>query len=178
MKSILVLIAAASVPLASCSFSIGTSPDQAGEELIEGELGEQIGLSFVDAECTEPVDEEVGTPFTCTAATDDGQTVTFAGVIDPDDSIFVAASNVITGDEMSRVEAEAVRATALEFDADPATLTVDCPDETTVLDDSRITCVLTDITEGPPYELFVSFGEFELREGFDGLSYELGAPIE
>ena len=36
--------------LASCSFSTGTTPERAGEVLIEGAPGEQVGLVFVDAD--------------------------------------------------------------------------------------------------------------------------------
>ncbi len=68
------------VVVAGCSFSTGTSPERAGETLIEGPIGEQVGLTFVDAECAKPADRDVGTTFTCTATAPSGETATFDGI--------------------------------------------------------------------------------------------------
>jgi len=170
----LALITGLAAVLASCSFSTGTTPERAGEALIEGALGEQVGLVFVDADCAAPADREVGTPFSCTAMTEAGETVTFEGVVDPDDSIFVAASNVIVANEMSVVETEAagVLGENIGVVIDPSD--VDCPDESTVLVDDRLRCEISDAASGDRYEMFLTAVGFELREGFTQRSYEVG----
>jgi hypothetical protein len=160
--------------LASCSFSTGTTPEKAGEELIEGALGEQVDLVFVDADCAAPADTEVGTPFTCTAMTEAGETVTFDGVVDPDDSIFIAPSNIIAAEEMSVVETEAADVLGEDIGVVIAPSDVDCPDETTVLDDDRLRCEITDAASGDRYEMFLTVRGFELREGFAQRSYGVG----
>ena len=139
-SSKITLIAAAAATLASCSFSTGTTPEKAGEKAIESALGEQAGLVFVDADCEAPADGEVGTPFTCTAMTEAGETVTFDGVIDPDDSIFVAPSNIILAEEMSVVQAEAAELLGEDIGVAIDPSDVDCPAETTVLDGDRLRC--------------------------------------
>ncbi len=168
------LLTALAVALASCSFSTGTTPEQAGEDLIEGALGEQVDLAFVDADCAAPADNEVGTPFTCTAMTEAGETVTFDGVVDPDDSIFIAPSNIIAAEEMSVVETEAAGVLGEEIGMGIDPSAVDCPDETTVLVDDRLRCEILDVASGDLYEMFLTVGGFELREGFAQRSYEIG----
>jgi hypothetical protein len=168
------LIAALALALASCSFSTGTTPEKAGEELIEGALGEHVGLLFVDANCEAPADRAVGTPFTCIARTEASETVMFDGVMDPDDSIFIAASNIIAAEEMAVVETEAAGVLGEDIGVviDPSD--VDCPDQTTVLDDDVLRCEITDTASGDRYEMFLTVGGFELREGFAQRSYEVG----
>ena len=167
-------IAALAVALASCSFSTGTTPENAGEEVIEGALSEQSGLVYVDAKCVAPAANEVGETFTCTAMTDDGVAVTFQGVVDPDDSIFVAPSNIIDADDMSTVETEAAGLLGEDIGVviDPSD--VDCPDETSVLVDDQLRCVITDVSNNERYEMILTATDFVLREGYGNRFYEIG----
>jgi hypothetical protein len=169
------LAAATALALTACSTQ--TAGD-AGVELINGELGEQLELGPLEPECGEPASLESGETFTCTATTEGGDTIEFDGIVESDDGIFMSSSNVIYADDLMTLEAAAVQSTATEFEVDPATLTVDCPDENTILDDDTVTCEITDVTEGTPYELFITFGEFVLKEGFSGWEYELGEPVD
>ncbi len=106
-RTLIGLVASGGLVLGACSFSTGTSPSSSAEEAIASGLAEQAGMTFTDADCETPVDGDVGTGFTCTAANSDGATITFDAVIDPDDSIFVAPSNVVYAEDMTLVEAEA-----------------------------------------------------------------------
>ena len=170
----LALVAGLTAVLASCSLSSGTSPERAGEVLIEEVIGEQVGFVFADAACTAPADGEVGTPFSCTALTEAGETVTFEGVIDPDDSIFVAPSNIIVASEMSAVETEAADVLGEEIGVVIAPSDVQCPDESTVLVADRLRCEISDAASGDRYEMFLTVADFELRKGFSQRSYEVG----
>lgn len=169
---------AALVALAGCSFSTGSSPGEAALELIEGPLGEQNGLVYRDAECAEPAADAVGDTFACTATTDDGAAVEFTGVVDADDKIFVAPTNVIVADEMPIVEAEAAQVLGEVIGAEIDPSAVECPDVTTVLVDGRLRCEITDESNGDRYEMFLTATDFVLREGFDSRNYEVGELID
>lgn len=172
------VVGALAVVVSGCSFSSGSSPAEAGEELIEGELSEVVGFEMTDAECEEPAAKEEGEEFTCTATSSDGSTVTFQGVLESDDEIFVAASNVLVADEMPLVEEEAavVLGPEIGVEIDPAD--VECPTESTVLDGDRLQCEITDPDTGDRYELIVTLDGFVLREGFEDRFYEVGDIIE
>jgi hypothetical protein len=172
------LIAALAVALAGCSFSTGTTPEKAGEQVIEGALSEQSGLAYVDAKCLAPAANEVGETFTCTAMTEAGETVTFDGVVDPDDSIFVAPSNIIDADDMSMVETEAAGLLGEDIGVviDPSA--VDCPDETTVLVDDQLQCVITDVSSNERYEMLLTATDFVPREGYGSRFYEIGELLD
>ncbi len=165
--------------VSGCSFSIGgSSPASAGEELIEGELSEVLGFEMTDAECQDPAEEEEGEEFTCTATAPDGSTVTFQGVLETDDEIYLAASNVVVADEMTLVEEEAAVVLGPEVGAEIDPADVDCPTESTVLDGDELRCEITDATTGERYELIVRLGDFVPREGFEDRFYEVGDLIE
>jgi hypothetical protein len=106
--------------------------------------------------------------------TEAGETVTFEGVIDPDDSIFVAPSNIIVASEMSAVETEAADVLGEEIGVVIAPSDVQCPDESTVLVDDRLRCEISDAASGDRYEMFLTVADFELRKGFSQRSYEVG----
>lgn len=159
---------------AGCTFSTGTSPQDAAVELIEGELGDQVGMVFSSPSCTAPPDTEVGTTFTCTARNEAGDTVTFDGVIDPDDSIFVAPSNVILAEEMDLVEAEAAQVLGDDIGVAIDPSAVECPEETTVLEDDQLRCEITDVDTGDRYEMIATVSGFVPREGFASRAYVVG----
>jgi hypothetical protein len=168
------LIAGLVVALASCSFSTGTTPEKAGEEVIEGALSEQGGLVYVDAKCVAPATNEVGETFTCSALTEAGETVTFEGVLDPDDSIFVAPSNIIGADDMAMVETEAAGLLGEDIGVVIDPTDADCPDETTVLVNDQLQCVITDVSSNERYEMILTATDFVPREGYGSRFYEIG----
>lgn len=168
------LVVAGTLALGACSFSTGSSPTGTAEGVIEDALAEQAGMTFTDADCEDPADSEVGTGFSCTAMNGDGATITFDAVIDPDDMIFVAPTNLVYADDMAIVETEAAATLGPEIGVviDPAD--VDCPDATTVLDGDELGCEITEATTGDRYELTVTLGDFVLREGYSDILYAVG----
>ena len=167
------LVAFSALPLAACSFSTGTTPAGTAETLIEGVLGEQAGMTFTGADCEAPADGNVGTPFECRAVNSDGGVIMFDAVIDPDDMIFVAPSNLVYAEEMSLVEEEAAEILGPQVGVVIDSADVDCPDETTVLDSDEMRCEITDAASGDRYELTVTFGDFILREGYADRVYTI-----
>lgn len=168
------LAVSGAIALGACSFSTGKSPASSAEGVIEGVLGEQAGMTFTGADCEEPTGGDVGTSFECKAVNSDGAVVMFDAVIDPDDMIFVAPSNVVFVEDMALVEEEAAGILGPEIGLviDPAD--VDCPDVTTVLDGDEMLCAITDAATGDRYELTVTFADFILREGYGDRLYTVG----
>ena len=147
--------------------------------MIEGPLSQQNGLEYVGVECTEPAANEPGETFTCTAsATEGGPVVTFDGLVEADEKIFVSPTNIIDAEEMALVESEAADAIGGEIGTTIDPSDVNCPDVTTVLVDDQMQCEITDAATGDRYELIVTATDFVLREGYGSRFYEIGIPIE
>lgn len=160
--------------LAGCS----SDPQGAATTLIEGELAEQIGLGPLRADCEVPENSEVGSTFTCTATTDDGDRIELMTTFEPDDRIFVQTTNVLLADEVPRVEADAAASLGAETGVDLAPTAVQCPDGAVVLDAAdQMRCRITDPTDGTIYEMIVTMRDFDPDAGFQYVFYELGDPI-
>ena len=164
------------VVLSACT---SQTAGDAGVEVIEGELTDQLDLGELEAAtCDEPDSEEVGEQFSCSATTESGETVEFVGVMTDEDSINVTASNLMSADDFEKLTADSVQVVATGSDVDPATITVVCPDETTIVsDDGQVFCELTDSSDGTTYQLITNLGDYVLGEGFPDAEYEIGEPI-
>jgi hypothetical protein len=168
MQRVLVLVLAAAVMAAGCSasFSIGgQTVEDAATDLIEGELTDQIGLGPLTASCPEVEDPEVGTEFTCTAATPDGETIDFAGVVDREDHIDVSSVNVILGRAIPAYEAAGIDLVNEQSGSalDPSAM--DCPEVSYVYGPGKtMDCTLTDV-DGSRYNATYTFTDTE--GGFD-----------
>ena len=142
---------------ASGEFSIGTpTVENATEDLIEDEIATQIALGELDATCTKPASEDVGTRFLCTATTTDGRTIEFQAEIE-EDGAFAETTNLVLASKLSEVEAvivvELVRLSGLDL-ADDA---LDCGTVTVIVDSqNQITCEFTD-PAGAVYDTTITF---------------------
>lgn len=135
------LVVGAAMSMAGCSgsFSIGGQPvHEAAEELIAGDLADQLGLGELTPTCDEVEDPGVGTTFTCTATTSDGRVVEFDGVVDREDHINIESTNVVSGPVIEQALYE-----ALNNDNPAAGLSpdgVDCGGEKIILVNQQMTC--------------------------------------
>jgi hypothetical protein len=140
----------------ACSVSVGsTSPEDVAERAIEEGLPEVLGLELSDAACDAPSADEPGETFSCTAQTDGGDTVDIEGIVEPDDEVFVAASNVVIADDMA-----------------------ECPVGPVVLEGDVLTCEISDTSTGERFALIVELTDYVLRAGWDSRRSAVGAPIE
>jgi hypothetical protein len=80
--------------LAAC-FTSTSDYRETAESFIVGErsVGEQLGVTFVSATCTEPPNQTVGTVFSCTAVDDDGAEWRFDVEIAESNSIVITEAN-------------------------------------------------------------------------------------
>ena len=115
--------------------------EEAATFLIEGELADQVGAPLI-ADCPEVPDPEVGTEFTCTGTTEQGDVITFAGIVDREDHIDLNSTNLIVADRVAAWE-DGVAASVGETLG--FAVTVDCGDRFVVLDETgEIPCRVTD----------------------------------
>ena len=152
----------------SASFSIGgQSVEEAAEELIAGELAEQIGLGELTPSCPAVEDPEVGVTFSCTATTPDGLTIEFAGVVDREDHINVEATNLVSGPEIEQRFYETLNAQNPDAGLTPDG--VDCGGDVIVLVDEQLTCDVS--PQNAPAQtatltvIDIATGEFEFTFG-------------
>ena len=164
--------------VSACSVSVGSTPANAAEDAIEDGLSELLGLELSDATCTEPRADEPGETFSCSATSDSGESVNIDGVVEENDGIYVAATNVVLTDDLSDLEEEAIVTLAPDSGLPPERIDVDCPAGPTVFDGDVLVCEISDNSTGERFELNVELTDFVLREGWTSRRYAIGAPIE
>ena len=153
--------AALAVVAAGCSasgeFSIGTPTiENATEDLIEEDIADQIDLGELDATCTEPASEDVGTRFLCTAATDDGQIIEFQAEID-EDGAFAETTNLVVAGKLREVEAVIITELEQLSGLDLADDALDCGPDSVIVDaQNEIMCAVTDPT-GAVFDTTITF---------------------
>lgn len=157
--------------LVACSDSAALS----GENVIENELADKIGLGELTASCNEPEGLRTGETFTCTATTADEQTVELLGTMTSDDEFEIVTTNLLIADDVVAIREEAARALSEEVGATIVADDISCPDDIVVLDDTGIfTCEITDTSTGDVYELTISTGGLEPGVGVRDLEFQIG----
>lgn len=152
----------------SASFTIGDQTvEDAATDLIEGELADQIGLGPLTATCPEVPDPEVGTEFTCTATTGEGETIELAAVVDREDHIDVETVNLISAQAIPAIEAAGVDTLNEQSGSALDATAMECPEISLVITPGKtMSCVLTDI-DGSQFDVTYTFtdteGSFELN---------------
>ena len=135
----------ASACSASGEFSIGTPTiENATEDLIEDEIADQIDLGELDANCTKPASEDVGTRFLCTATTTDGQTIEFQAEID-EEGAFAETTNLVVASKLTEVEAVILAEIEQLSGLDLADDALECGSKSVIVDaQNQIVCAVTD----------------------------------
>ncbi len=148
MKYLFIVFAFALVASAcsvSGEFNVGTPTiENATEDLIEDTLADQIGLGELDATCTKPASDDVGTRFLCTATTDDGRTIELQAEVD-EDGASVETTNVVLAEKIPEIEAVIVQRIEELSGLDLADDALDCGSESLIVDgDNQVVCPITD----------------------------------
>ncbi len=125
--------------------------------LIEGELADQAGIGRLDATCQEIDDPEPGDTFTCTATTEEGETIRFNAVVEEDDMVDVESVNLVTSTGLTVIEGLAVQALEEKVGQTLGIENFDCGDRGLVVEPGgTIACVLTDPVGGAFYDATVT----------------------
>ena len=158
MRSLLIALA---LVLSACSVSgeinIGSqSPENASEDLIEGELADLIGLGDLTANCSEPSSGDVGARFLCTADTEDGRIIEFQAVIE-DDGPYVETTNLVLADNLDPIVGSVLAEIESLSGVDLADDALDCGADSLIVDVSnQAICALTDPT-GEVFDTIITF---------------------
>jgi hypothetical protein len=164
--------------LAGCSVDVsvsfgGADAAQAAVNLIEGEIADKAGIGPLTATCQEIENPEPGDTFTCTAATENGETIRFDAVMEEDDIVDVESVNLVTAQGLTAIEELAVQALEESVGETLGTENFDCGDGWMVVEPGgTIPCVLTDPVGGAMYEATVTVEVLDPVEIF----VEVGAP--
>jgi len=166
----LLLAAGCSVDV-SVSFG-GADAAAAAEHLIENDIADQAGIGPLEAGCEEIDDPQPGDTFTCTATTEDGETIRFDAVMEKNDTVDVESVNLVTADGLDLIEDLAVQALEENVGATLGAENFDCGDRGLVVEPGgTISCVLADPADGTlynatitvkvldPIEIFVEIGD-------------------
>jgi len=158
MKYLLVTFAlVASACSVSGEFNVGTPTiENATEDLIEDTLADQIGLGELNARCTKPASEDVGTRFLCTATTEDGRTIELQAEVE-DDGAFVETTNVVLAEKISEIESVIIAQVEELSGLDLADDALDCGSKSLIVDgDNQVVCPITDPT-GDVFDTYITF---------------------
>ena len=178
------VLAAAGLAVAAtsgCSGELGfgtTSDDgflEAGEELIEGELADQIGLGLLDASCSGS-DLAAGDTFTCSASADGVDPIEFVGTIDEDgDEVNIASANLLLAEQVEQVEAFAASLIEESTGQTIGAENFECADTSVVVSSGEIlACRVTDPSDGTVYQAPVTVDDLESLS----ITVNVGDPIE
>lgn len=156
------------VVLSGCSgsFSFGTSSDDrylnAGKELIEGDLADQIGLGSLDATCV-GTELEAGDTFDCTATAGGLEPIRFVGTVDADEEgVNLSSTNLLLADQVEQVEAFSASLIAEQTSVAIEPQHFECADTSIIIENGGILdCRLTDPTDGTIYQAPVTMQDLE-----------------
>jgi hypothetical protein len=149
------------VALSGCSFSIGDTPEGVAEELIEGELAEELSLGEISATCEAPPDRDPGTTFTCTSPTDVGE-VRWLATMEDESTVNVSSVNLLDDEDVAALEEAAVRVLEAEVGIPLGVENFDCGTGPLVIGtDGLVPCTLTDPTTGDLYDSEVEITDLE-----------------
>jgi hypothetical protein len=174
-------LALVSVGLAGCStsFPFGTSPGDgylaAGEELIEGELADQIGLGPLDATCSGQ-DLTAGDTFQCAATPGQLTPIRFTGTVNPDaDGVFITSSNLLLAEQVEEVEAFAAGLIESQTDQVIGADDFECSDTSVIISPGEVLdCFVTVPRTGTVYDAPVTVDNLDELS----ITVSVGDPVE
>ncbi|MCP5029506.1 MAG: hypothetical protein GY929_24815 [Actinomycetia bacterium] len=156
------------VTLSACSVSgevnIGTpTVENATEDLIESDLADQIGLGDLNASCSKPVSDDVGSRFLCTAVTDGGGTIELQAVIE-ENGPFVETTNVVLGENLPEIAAILIAEVETQSGLDLADDALDCGTKSLIVNDANeILCQLED-PAGDRFDTTITFNGLDTED--------------
>lgn len=160
--AVVAVVLASAACSGSVSFSVGgESPAEAAVDLIEGDaMAQRLGLDDIsDAVCDDPVEEEVGAIFECTA-TSGGNTIEFDVEIESEDRIFAGPTNVVDGTLLPDYEVSAVQSLNAANGFTLPDDAMNCGERTVVLDaDRSMICTITEPETGVVYDAALTISD-------------------
>lgn len=156
------IVAFGVVPLlAACSAS-KQDVQNAAMRSIRGTLSRQLGMGQLDASCDKPDSDDAGTTFACQGLTSDGQQVRFAARVLPGNKVQVVPVNVLTVENIHRVEAEAARILTQRVGQQLPASAISCGDKPMIAESKQpFICTLTDPGTGSKYDTQITLDDID-----------------
>lgn len=151
------LVAAASAG-AGCSGSLGFGRSSengfttAGEELIEGELADGIGLGPLDADCSGR-ELSAGDTFECSATPNGQGTIRFIATINEQgDQVNISSTNLLLAEQVEEIESFAASLIEEQTGSPIGAENFECADRSLIISSGEtIDCLVTDPSDGTVY---------------------------
>ncbi|MEM8924476.1 MAG: hypothetical protein AAGD35_13325 [Actinomycetota bacterium] len=161
----------------SGSFNVGGTPSSTAEEVIEGDLATEIGLTDVEAECGTPANEDVGATFECVSTSNLGE-ILYRATIQEDEFVNVLAINVLSAEQLGRVEELSTPVIADEAGRPFAASDLACGPAPVLIPESLVVvCRLTDPADGATYDAEVLFrDDYDTLDSVSVPDLPVGAP--
>jgi hypothetical protein len=157
----LLLLGLAASLVAACTASEKNYHD-AALKVIEDDLAGQLRMGKLDASCEDPSSNGVGTTFSCTARNADGQTVRFKAEIESGKKVLVNTTNVLTRENLDRIEQEAARILTEQVGQELPASAIDCGSRPIVAESGQpFVCALTDPQTGAVFDTQITLDDVE-----------------
>ena len=134
----------------------------AGEELIEGDLAEQIGLGPLDAACSGQ-NLGAGDTFSCSARPGQLTPIEFTGTVDEDESsVAITSDNLLLAAQIEEVEAFAAGLLQEQTSRAVQPEDFECGDTSVIITSGEVlSCTVTDPSDGTIYEAPVTIDNLQ-----------------
>jgi hypothetical protein len=147
--------------VSGCSLVIGGDDSAADTavKIIEGQIADELAMGSLDARCDSPPTEDVGAEFTCTATVDgdDARVISFDAVIDEADHVNVQSANLLTRDDVTKLEVGAVGILNDQFALALPDDSIDCGSDPVILNPAlEVDCAFTDPSNGDVYDTLIT----------------------
>lgn len=179
VAAVAALAALASVATACSHLPIGTAEDQrfldAGEELIEGELSDQIGLGPLEADC-QGRSLGPGDTFSCTGVPAGKGVISFVATISQDgQGVDLATTNLLLADQVEQIETFAASLIAEDTSLPIGNEDFECADNSLVVSAGEtIDCLITDPTDQTIHTVAVTVDDLSTLS----ITVDVGDPVE
>ena len=129
---------------------------------IRGPLSRQLSMGQLDASCDKPSGNDAGTTFACQGLTTDGRQVRFTAQVLPGDKVQVVPVNVLTVENIRRVEAEAARILTQRVGQELPASAISCGDKPMIAESKQpFICTLTDPGSGSKYDTQITLDDID-----------------
>jgi hypothetical protein len=129
---------------------------------IRGTLSRQLGMGELEASCDKPDSNDAGTTFACQGLTADGRQVRFTARVLPGDRVQVVPVNVLTVENLHRVEAEAARILTQRVGQELPASAISCGDKPMIAESKEpFICTLTDPGTGTRYDTQITLDDID-----------------
>ena len=147
---------------------------EAGEDLIEGDLADQIGLGPLQASCRGR-GLGPGDAFACTALSGTQPPIEFVATISDDgESVDLTSANLLLADQVQQIESFAASLIAQDTGRPVTAESFECADSSLVVAPGAVVdCLVTDPTDGTIFDVAVTVDDLDTLS----ITVDVGEPI-